>query len=52
MGSLDTRQQQRGKKKTHVCISCQFPIAVYGRCAPCLHVFCLTCAADMAACRM
>ncbi len=34
----------------HFCISCEFPIAVYGRVWPCLHVFCLSCAADMAKC--
>jgi hypothetical protein len=44
-------KRERGAK-THCCSSCNFPIAAYGRCAPCLHVFCLACAADMATCRM
>ena len=48
-GTLEVRQ--RGTK-THICAACDFPIAVYGRCAPCLHAYCLTCAASMAQCIM
>ncbi|GMH38290.1 hypothetical protein BSKO_06174 [Bryopsis sp. KO-2023] len=36
--------------RVHFCSSCVFPIAVYGRLSPCLHTFCLTCAADMEKC--
>ena len=48
-GQLDPRARGR---RTHLCVCCGFPIAVYGRCAPCLHVYCLTCASDMAVCLM
>jgi E3 ubiquitin-protein ligase Hakai len=48
-GQLDPRLRGR---RTHACVCCDFPIAVYGRCAPCLHAFCLTCAAGMAQCIM
>lgn len=47
LGQLGPRP--RGKR-THVCCACDFPIAVYGRCAPCFHAYCLTCAASMARC--
>lgn len=30
--------------KVHFCVSCNFPIATYGRLIPCLHAFCATCA--------
>lgn len=36
--------------KTHFCVSCQFPVAVYGRLYPCLHTYCLGCATDMSTC--
>lgn len=49
VGQLAPRQ--RGKR-THMCCACDFPISVYGRCAPCLHAFCLTCAANMPRCIM
>ncbi|KAF8056235.1 CS2 [Scenedesmus sp. PABB004] len=41
---------RRPGDKTHFCICCQVPIAVYGRLVPCKHAFCLTCASDMPAC--
>jgi hypothetical protein len=37
-------------RQTHCCSQCEFPIAVYGRLAPCLHIFCLPCASAMPAC--
>lgn len=49
VGQMDPRL--RGKR-THICIACDFPIAVYGRCAPCLHAYCLACAAEMSKCLM
>lgn len=48
-GQLDPRPRGR---RTHLCCACDYPIAVYGRCAPCTHVYCLTCAAGMARCIM
>jgi hypothetical protein len=44
--------QRRTGDKTHFCICCQTPIAIYGRLLPCLHAFCLTCATDMPKCFM
>ncbi|KAL4854861.1 E3 ubiquitin-protein ligase CBLL2 [Chlorella vulgaris] len=46
-GQIEPRHRGR---KTHICASCDFPIAVYGRCAPCLHAYCLTCATSMTQC--
>ena len=42
--------ERRGGDKTHFCVACSFPIAVYGRLQPCLHAFCLSCASDMDGC--
>jgi len=42
--------ERRGGDKTHFCVSCSLPIAVYGRLQPCLHAFCLSCASDMDGC--
>ena len=36
----------------HVCINCDYPIAIYGRIWPCLHAFCLSCASEMAKCSL
>jgi len=36
--------------KVHMCASCNHPIAVYGRIAPCLHAFCLACSTCMSEC--
>ncbi len=38
--------------RVHMCIQCDFPVAVYGRIWPCLHAFCLCCASDMAKCSL
>ncbi|PRW20560.1 E3 ubiquitin- ligase Hakai-like [Chlorella sorokiniana] len=46
-GQLQARQRGR---RAHLCAACDFPVAVYGRCAPCLHAYCLACAAAMPAC--
>ncbi|KAL4514025.1 hypothetical protein Ndes2526B_g09176 [Nannochloris sp. 'desiccata'] len=37
-------------KRAHFCASCNFPAAKHARCAPCLHVFCMSCAANMGRC--
>ena len=39
-------------QRTHCCVGCEAPISFYGRCAPCLHVYCLACASEMAQCYM
>lgn len=39
-------------QRTHLCVACDWPVSVYGRCAPCLHAFCLSCAAAMPQCLM
>ena len=39
-------------KRAHFCSSCNFPAAKKARCSPCLHVFCLSCAANMDRCMM
>lgn len=58
------QQQQQGSNSSHVgflhngkpgdrvhfCVTCQLPIAVYGRLMPCMHAFCLACAAEMPKC--
>lgn len=36
--------------KTHICVGCEVPIAVYGRLSPCLHVYCLQCSSRMKTC--
>eukprot|EP01025_Chloroclados_australasicus_P029088 TRINITY_DN2892_c0_g2_i1.p1 TRINITY_DN2892_c0_g2~~TRINITY_DN2892_c0_g2_i1.p1 ORF type:complete len:124 (-),score=1.70 TRINITY_DN2892_c0_g2_i1:20-391(-) len=36
--------------KIHLCVQCQSPINIYGRLHPCLHAFCITCAAEMSTC--
>ncbi|XP_074586809.1 E3 ubiquitin-protein ligase HAKAI homolog [Curcuma longa] len=36
--------------RVHFCVRCDFPIAIYGRLAPCEHAFCLTCARSDASC--
>lgn len=38
--------------RMHMCINCDFPIAIYGRIWPCLHAFCLSCASEMAKCSL
>ena len=38
--------------RVHVCIHCDYPIAIYGRIWPCLHAFCLSCASEMAKCSL
>jgi hypothetical protein len=55
----EQQQQQAGRlvqraagNRTHFCVVCLTPIAVYGRLLPCMHTFCLACATDMPQCRM
>lgn len=49
IGSL---HQRKPGDRTHFCISCSFPVAVFGRIYPCLHAYCLACASDMSSCFM
>ncbi len=44
--------ERKPGSKTHFCITCAFPVAVFGRLYPCLHAYCLTCATDMQTCFM
>lgn len=41
---VGVKAHRRPGDKVHICVRCNFPIAVYGRLIPCEHVFCLTCA--------
>ncbi|KAK9816664.1 hypothetical protein WJX72_003463 [[Myrmecia] bisecta] len=41
--------KQKGDR-VHMCICCEYPIAVYGRVWPCLHAYCLSCTSDMKQC--
>jgi hypothetical protein len=50
--TLGTLVDRRPGQRTHFCITCACPVAVYGRLYPCLHAYCLACASDMAACFM
>ena len=36
----------------HICILCEHPVATYGRLWPCLHTYCLTCAAGLDKCSL
>ena len=38
--------------RVHFCIVCDFPVGTYGRVWPCLHTFCLSCAAQMPKCAL
>lgn len=44
--------QRKPGSQAHFCITCSFPVAVFGRLYPCLHAFCIACASDMADCYM
>jgi hypothetical protein len=48
--SFGSLVQRAPGNKVHLCISCNFPVAVFGRLYPCLHAYCLACASDMATC--
>lgn len=48
--SIGHVQRRLPGDRSHFCVSCSFPIAVYGRLYPCLHAFCLACASDMEEC--
>jgi E3 ubiquitin-protein ligase Hakai len=41
---VGVKARRRPGDKVHICVRCNFPIAVYGRLDPCEHVYCLTCA--------
>ncbi len=36
----------------HICVLCEHPAATYGRLWPCLHTYCLTCAAGLDQCSL
>ncbi|KAK9057809.1 hypothetical protein SSX86_022647 [Deinandra increscens subsp. villosa] len=37
-------------ERVHICVQCDFPIAIYGRLVPCEHAFCLDCARSDSIC--
>ncbi|XP_074330432.1 E3 ubiquitin-protein ligase HAKAI homolog isoform X1 [Apium graveolens] len=37
-------------ERVHICLQCNFPIAIYGRLSPCDHAFCLDCARSGSTC--
>lgn len=37
-------------ERVHICVCCDFPIAIYGRLSPCEHAFCLDCARSDSSC--
>ncbi|KAL1827128.1 hypothetical protein ACET3Z_005540 [Daucus carota] len=37
-------------ERVHICVRCDFPIAIYGRLSPCDHAFCLDCARNDSVC--
>lgn len=45
-------QSRKAASRIHFCISCNFPVEVYGRTLPCLHTYCLTCASDLDKCAL
>jgi hypothetical protein len=44
--------QRKAGSQAHFCITCSFPVAVFGRLYPCLHAFCIACASEMSDCYM
>jgi E3 ubiquitin-protein ligase Hakai len=44
--------QRKAGTQAHFCITCSFPVAVFGRLYPCLHAFCIACASEMSDCYM
>lgn len=44
------RSRRQPGERTHFCVRCDFPIAIYGRLSPCEHAFCLDCARSDSLC--
>ncbi|XP_074358208.1 E3 ubiquitin-protein ligase HAKAI homolog [Apium graveolens] len=44
-------RRQMGER-VHICVRCDFPIAIYGRLSPCDHAFCLDCARNDSVCSL
>ncbi|XP_073391979.1 uncharacterized protein [Physcomitrium patens] len=44
------KAQRKSGEKVHICLRCNFPIAVYGRMEQCHHVLCLACAENDSTC--
>lgn len=48
--TVGRKRRRRQGDKVHICVSCDFPIAIYGRLSPCEHAFCLMCARSEPSC--
>ncbi|KAH9320761.1 hypothetical protein KI387_015400 [Taxus chinensis] len=48
--TVGRKRRRRPGEKVHICLCCDFPIAIYGRLSPCEHAFCLTCARSEPTC--
>ncbi|KAH0640885.1 hypothetical protein KY290_038160 [Solanum tuberosum] len=48
--TVGRRSRRQLAERVHFCVSCDFPIAVYGRLSPCEHIFCLDCARSDSLC--
>ncbi|KAK1257079.1 hypothetical protein QJS04_geneDACA019251 [Acorus gramineus] len=48
--SIGRRSRRQLGERIHFCVRCDFPIAIYGRLAPCEHSFCLACARSDSTC--
>ncbi|GLJ12572.1 hypothetical protein SUGI_0193670 [Cryptomeria japonica] len=48
--TVGRKRRRRPGDKIHICLCCDFPIAIYGRLSPCEHAFCLTCARSEPSC--
>ncbi|WOK98381.1 hypothetical protein Cni_G07092 [Canna indica] len=42
--TVGRRSRRNLGERVHICVRCDFPVAIYGRLVPCDHAFCLTCA--------
>ncbi|KAG0556092.1 hypothetical protein KC19_11G025400 [Ceratodon purpureus] len=47
---VGVKAQRKPGDKVHICLMCDFPIAVYGRMDPCQHVLCFACAKSDSKC--
>ncbi|KAM2566776.1 E3 ubiquitin-protein ligase HAKAI homolog [Malus sylvestris] len=48
--TVGRRSRRQLGERVHFCVSCDFPIAIYGRLSPCEHAFCLDCARSYSIC--
>ncbi|KAH0448863.1 hypothetical protein IEQ34_022663 [Dendrobium chrysotoxum] len=48
--NMGRRSRRQLGDRIHLCVRCDFPIAIYGRLIPCEHAFCLACARSDPSC--